>query len=185
MNRIMKKIIYLLIAMLMFSACRKDNHKEEEFLICCDTPCLSVKLQIKENLIPEDLLEKVAIYEETSEGKVKANIVYNFKKDGKEYKIKYFKKDGYVIFSFNVLHDMDRTFGDRIIKFSLEIPNNKPIALTFKGKYYSIPGCCSAPSINQAFLNDKEWKPLEEYINGTYEYHYILPEKMLEKEEAK
>ena len=96
----MKKIVYLLIALLMFSACRKDNHKEEEFLICCDTPCLRVKLQIKENLIPEDLLEKVAIYEETSEGKVKANIVYNFKKDGKEYKIKYFKIYHYLIFMF-------------------------------------------------------------------------------------
>ena len=162
----MNKVIYLLVVILAFGACHKENKQENQprDWTCYDSPNEEAVILIDKTLVPEGSLQKFVLYEE-NEAKEKIE-----QKQFTDYQI---VKDT-IHFTFAILHDMDRVLGKRTINFSLEIPNFEPISMTFSGEYITVPRCCSIPKVYKAWLNGKEWNPKSGHT-------YILPKEALKK----
>ncbi|WP_311328235.1 hypothetical protein [Capnocytophaga gingivalis] len=162
----MNKVIYLLVVILAFGACHKENKQENQprDWTCYDSPNEEAVILIDKTLVPEGSLQKFVLYEE-NEAKEKIE-----QKQFTDYQI---VKDT-IHFTFAILHDMDRVLGKRTINFSLEIPNFEPISMTFSGEYITVPRCCSIPKVYKAWLNGKEWNPKSGHT-------YILPKEVLKK----
>ena len=162
----MNKVIYLLVVILAFGACHKENEQENKDVgwRCCSSPIERAIILIDKTLVPEGSLQKFVLYEENG---AKEKIE---QKQFTDYQI---VKDT-IHFTFAILHDMDRVLGKRTINFSLEIPNFEPISMTFSGEYITVPRCCSIPKVYKAWLNGKEWNPKSGHT-------YILPKEALKK----
>ena len=162
----MNKVIYLLVVILAFGACHKENKQEDKDVgwRCCSSPIERAIILIDKTLVPEGSLQKFVLYEENG---AKEKIE---QKQFTDYQI---VKDT-IHFAFAILHDMDRVLGNRTINFSLEIPNFEPISMTFSGEYITVPRCCSIPKVYKAWLNGKEWDPKSGHT-------YILPKEALQK----
>ena len=162
----MNKVIYLLVVILAFGACHKENKQENQprDWTCYDSPNEEAVILIDKTLVPEGSLQKFVLYEE-NEAKEKI--------EQKQFTHSQVIKDT-IHFTFAILHDMKRVFGKRTINFSLEIPNFEPISMTFSGEYITVPRCCSIPKVYKAWLNGKEWNPKSGHT-------YILPKEALKK----
>ncbi len=162
----MNKVIYLLVVILAFGACHKENKQEDKDVgwRCCSSPIERAIILIDKTLVPEGSLEKFVLYEDNG---AKEKIE---QKQFTDYQI---VKDT-IHFTFAILHDMDRVLGNRTINFSLEIPNFELISMTFSGEYITVPRCCSIPKVYKAWLNGKEWNPKSGHT-------YILPKEALKK----
>ena len=162
----MNKVIYLLVVILAFGACHKENKQENQprDWTCYDSPNEEAVILIDKTLVPEGSLQKFVLYEE-NEAKEKI--------EQKQFTHSQVIKDT-IHFTFAILHDMDRVLGKRTINFSLEIPNFEPISMTFSGEYITVPRCCSIPKVYKAWLNGKEWNPKSGHT-------YILPKEALKK----
>ena len=162
----MNKVIYLLVVILAFGACHKENKQENQprDWTCYDSPNEEAVILIDKTLVPEGSLQKFVLYEE-NEAKEKI--------EQKQFTHSQVIKDT-IHFTFAILHDMKRVLGKRTINFSLEIPNFEPISMTFSGEYITEPRCCSIPKVYKAWLNGKEWNPKSGHT-------YILPKEALQK----
>ena len=162
----MNKVIYLLVVILAFGACHKENKQENQprDWACCNSPNEDAVILIDKTLVPEGSLQKFVLYEE-NEAKEKI--------EQKQFTYSQVIKDT-IHFTFAILHDMNRVLGKRTINFSLEIPNFEPISMTFSGEYITVPRCCSIPKVYKAWLNGKEWNPKSGHT-------YILPKEALKK----
>ena len=162
----MNKVIYLLVVILAFGACHKENKQENQprDWTCYDSPNEEAVILIDKTLVPEGSLQKFVLYEE-NEAKEKI--------EQKQFNYSQVIKDT-IHFTFAILHDMDRVLGKRTINFSLEIPDFEPISMTFSGEYITVPRCCRIPKVYKAWLNGKEWNPKSGHT-------YILPKEALQK----
>ena len=60
----MNKVIYLLVVILAFGACHKENKQEDKDVgwRCCSSPIERAIILIDKTLVPEGSLEKFALY---------------------------------------------------------------------------------------------------------------------------
>ena len=62
----MNKVIYLLVVILAFGACHKENKQENQprDWACCNSPNEEAVILIDKTLVPEGSLQKFVLYEE-------------------------------------------------------------------------------------------------------------------------
>jgi len=100
----MNKVIYLLVVILAFGACHKENKQENQprDWTCYDSPNEEAVILIDKTLVPEGSLQKFVLYEE-NEAKEKI--------EQKQFTYSQVIKDT-IHFTFAILHDMKKGFGE-------------------------------------------------------------------------